>query len=178
MVFLLVASGAVFSGDLATQRFALPNHGVLKLSFPSSWHSQLRQPAGSLPPTIALTPTAGAPFQILITAIWAIPPRDPLPNHAAIHDQVAAAAKSAAPESVEGTVPLRDLRGPHNQGYYFLATDRAPKPGEFKYLTQGIVELGGINLAFTLLTNDGQDRVVKAALDMLRVAVQKSDGSV
>jgi hypothetical protein len=79
------------------------------------------------------------------------------------------------PESVEGILPIQALRGPHNQGYYFRATDRAPKAGEFKYLMQGIVELGGINLAFTVLTNDGQNATEKAAL---RVAVQKSDGAV
>jgi len=45
-------------------------------------------------------------------------------------------------------------------------------------MTQGIVQLGGINLAFTVLTNDGQDAIVKAALDVLRIAVQKSDGAV
>ena len=174
----LVAAGAAYSGEPAVQRFALPSHGALELSFPSSWHSQLRQPAGSLPPTITLTPTAGAPFQVLITPVRAISPRDPLPNDAAIHDEVVAAAKSAAPESVEGTLPLQDLRGPRNRGYYFFATDRAPKPGEFKYMTQGIVQLGGINLAFTVLTNDGQDAIVKAALDVLRIAVQKSDGTV
>jgi len=125
-----------------------------------------------------LAPIAGAPFQILITAVWPIHAGTSLPGVAAIHDEVAGAAKSAAPESLERTLPLRDLRGPRNQGYYFFTTDRAPKPGEFKYLTQGIVHLGGINLAFTVLTNEGQDAVVKAALDMLRVAMQVSDGAV
>ena len=48
----------------------------------------------------------------------------------------------------------------------------APKVGEFKYLTQGIVCLGQINVAFTILTNDGQESVIKAALDALREALQ------
>jgi hypothetical protein len=38
-----------------------------------------------------------------------------------------------------------------------------------------MVQLGAINLAFTVLTNDGQDGIVNAALDMLRGAAQTSD---
>jgi hypothetical protein len=76
------------------------------------------------------------------------------------------------PPTIEGTLPPQELSGAANHGYYFKATDRAPKVGEFKYLTQGIVCLGEINLAFTVLTNDGQDSVIKAALDAMREALQ------
>jgi hypothetical protein len=71
---------------------------------------------------------------------------------------------------VEKVISLRELHGGVSRGYYFAATDRAPNPGEFKYLTQGIVHLEDINLAFTILTNDGQDAEVKAALEVLRTA--------
>jgi hypothetical protein len=97
---------------------------------------------------------------------------------ASVHDEVAAAAQGAAPQSVEKVLNVRALAGPGNQGYYFAATDTAPKPGEFKYLTQGIIHVGDINMAFTVLTNDGQDAVVKTALDMLRRASQVRSGAV
>jgi hypothetical protein len=71
---------------------------------------------------------------------------------------------------------LRELHGSQAVGYYFVATDRNPSPGDFKYLTQGIVHLGAINLAFTILTNDGQDSVVDAALEILRSAVHEQSG--
>ena len=54
-----------------------------------------------------------------------------------------------------------------------MTTNSAPKPGEFKYLTQGIAHVGDINLAFTILTNDGQETVVTDALDMIRRASQR-----
>jgi len=86
-------------------------------------------------------------------------------------DRTAHQPPSPMPPMVElapaaGALPLQDLRGPHNQAYYIHAPDRAPKPGELKYPTQGIVQLRGINLGFTVLTNGGQYAVVRAALDM------------
>jgi hypothetical protein len=37
-------------------------------------------------------------------------------------------------------------------------------------MTQGNVQVGGLSVLFTILTNDGQDAVVKQALDMMRGA--------
>jgi len=42
------------------------------------------------------------------------------------------AAQSALSQAVEKSLPVQELRGGNAQGSYFSATDRAPKPGEFK----------------------------------------------
>ena len=89
---------------------------------------------------------------------------------AAVRALVAAAAKGAQSQSVEKTLAIRDLAATNGQGYYFLATDRAPAPGEWKYLTQGAVGVGSVLVVFTILTNDGQDDIAAAALDMVRHA--------
>jgi hypothetical protein len=91
---------------------------------------------------------------------------------------VVSAAKSAEQQSVEGSLPLQSLVGASGRGYYFRATDRAPKPGEWKYLTQGMIRTGEIALTFTILTNDGQAAIEKAAVDMIRVAVQQSGDAI
>ncbi|HKZ69691.1 MAG TPA: hypothetical protein VJ020_06410, partial [Anaerolineales bacterium] len=76
---------------------------------------------------------------------------------------------------VEKKIERRELKGPAARGYYFSATDRAPKPGEHKYLTQGIVLMDDLIVAFTIFTNDGQERVVAAALEAIRSAVHQKD---
>jgi hypothetical protein len=83
---------------------------------------------------------------------------------------VTAAARSALSQSVEMTIPVHDLSGPEAHGFYFFATDRAPKPGEWKYLTQGMINIDGTPFAFTILTNDGQEAIAKAALELIRNA--------
>jgi TIR domain len=51
-------------------------------------------------------------------------------------------------------------------------------PGEYKYMTQGIISLQTIILTFTILTNDDPISVVISALDMLRGAVHVPAGSL
>jgi hypothetical protein len=162
----------------ASQNFVLPGHGTLLLKVPEGWKSSVKQPQGGLPPTIGFGAQTGGPFIVLITAVWGASPGGGAPDDTKLRSTVVSAAKSAEPQSVEGSLPLQSLVGASGRGYYFRATDRAPKPGEWKYLTQGMIRTGEIALTFTILTNDGQAAVEKAAVDMIRVAVQQSDDAV
>jgi hypothetical protein len=83
---------------------------------------------------------------------------------------VTSAARNALAKSVEMTIPVHDLTGPSVHGFHFFATDRAPAPGEWKYLTQGMANIDGAPFAFTILTNDGQEAVAKTALELIRNA--------
>jgi hypothetical protein len=160
------------------QSFAMPGHGTLLLSVPEGWKSNLQQPEGGLPPTIGFREQSGASFVIKVTAVWGMTPNAGAPEDETIRSIVTSAAKSAAAQSVEGSLSIRNLVGSGGRGYYFRATDRAPKPDEWKYLTQGIIRTGAIALAFTILTNDGQAHIEEAALEMLRLAVQQSGEAV
>ena len=91
---------------------------------------------------------------------------------------MASAAKDAEPRSVEGSLSLQDFQGSSGHGFYFRATDKAPPPGEWKYLTQGMVRTGPIALTFSILTNDGGEATEKAALEMIRLAVVQPLDSV
>jgi hypothetical protein len=162
----------------APQSFAMSGHGTLLLNVPESWNSSLKQPEGGLPPTIGFGAHSGASFVVMITAVWGTAPNAGIPEDATIRSMVAAAAKSAEAQSVESSLALQSLVGASGRGYYFRATDRAPKPGEWKYLTQGMIRTGTIALAFTILTNDGQAPIEKAALEMIRLAVQESGEAV
>jgi hypothetical protein len=177
VAFLVTCSVAVASGA-SSHVFELPDHGTLALLVPNGWTDQLNQPPNRLPPTIKLKPRAGKQFEVLLTTVWPNSLANELPDETAIRSEVAGAAKSAAPQSIEGVLPLQDIKGVAGRGYYFAATDRAPNPGEYKYLTQGIIRVGKISLAFTVLTNDGQEPVVQSALEMLRTAVHRPSSTI
>lgn len=145
----------------------LPDHGTVTLAAPDAWKMEVSQPPDRLPPTIRFTQGTGPAFEVLITPIWFA--RGATKSFD-LRDQVAKAAKNAETQSVEPSIVVKDFSGASEPGYYFSATDRAPKPGEYKYMTQGMIRAGGVVLTFTVLTNDGQAEVVKAALEMLRTA--------
>ena len=134
--FAIVAASAVALAA-SSRTFELPDHGALSLEVPGDWKDRLQQPPNRLPPTIALTPRDGAKFVVLITVVWPVAPVTIMSDQPTIRSEVAAAAKSAESHSVEHILQLQKLTGPNARGFYFSATDRAPKPGEYKYLTQG-----------------------------------------
>jgi hypothetical protein len=62
------------------------------------------------------------------------------------------------------------LSKPSGPGFYFSATDQAPRPGDYKFLTHGVLKAGGLAVSFTILTRDGQEQIVRDALAMLKTA--------
>ncbi|MGO8830560.1 MAG: hypothetical protein ACLQT5_15055 [Steroidobacteraceae bacterium] len=154
------------------QVFELPDHGTLTLLMPDGWAGEITQPRNQSAPTITVGPRSGPKFVIFITAMGPTA-AGKMPDESAIRSEVAGAAKSAASQAVESALPLQEIKGVDGRGFYFTATDRAPRPGEAKYLAQGIIRVGEIALAFTVLTNDGQEAVVRSAFDMLRTAVHR-----
>jgi hypothetical protein len=167
----VVLLSALFAGAVAfgaTDRSVpLAEHGTLTLTAPDAWKMDVAPPPDRSPPTIRFTQGSGPAFEVLITPVW--PPLG-VTNAPDLRRLVTNAAKEAEAQSVERSIAVKELSGTSGPGYYFSATDRAPKPGEFKYMTQGMIRTGGVALTFTFLANDGQADVVTAALEMLRTA--------
>lgn len=166
---LLIASpfSPLLAADLVPRWVPLPGHGQLELIVPPSWHIEVRNSPTPLPPTIVLS---GLSFQILVTVVWPLPEGVRVASVATIREQVISAARAASLRSAETKLSIQEIHGTGSRGYYFAATDSAPRPGEFKYLTQGIVHLDNLNLAFTILTNDAHASAVQAGLEAMRTA--------
>ena len=165
----LVATAALGQTATAERRFALPAHGNFVLQVPRDWKGEVRQSPSGLP-MIAFTPGSGRPFQVIMTPVWPRTKDFPPPSRDQLRDAVEQSARGAKPQAVENELPLAELQGRPGPGFYFSATDRAPK--DFKFLTYGIIRVGELAVNFTILTNDGQEAVVKQALDALRGATQ------
>jgi hypothetical protein len=114
--------------------------------------------------------SGGAPFKVLITAIWSGKGSSPLPTTDQLKQKVRESAEHVRPQAVEKVIDVKDLKGSAAFGYYFTATDRAPKAGDFKYMTQGMMRVGDLMVVFTVLTNDGQSKIIDEALAMMKSA--------
>ena len=173
LALLVTATVAAQANTTAARRFTLPEHGQLVIAVPPDWKGELSQPANRMPPTITFTPASGKPFHILMTAIWP-PTKDQQPqSRDQIRTTVQRGVDSARTQAVEKELRIVEFQGRTGPGFYFSATDRAPKPDEYKFLTQGVVRVGELSVTFTILTNDGQEAVVKQALDALKGATQE-----
>lgn len=159
--------------ETAVRSYPLSEHGTFQVKVPESWKDSVAQPGDGLPPTITFTPKAGDPFKILVTPLWSAQLDLKRPTADEIKVKLQRGADELAKQAVEKTIEVKPLKGSTNIGYYFAATDRAPKPGEFKFLNQGVVLVENVLATFTILTNDGQDAVVTAALSMLSAAEKR-----
>jgi hypothetical protein len=158
------------SATAPERRYALPDHGYFVAQVPHAWTDQLRQPPNRLPPTIAFRPASGRAFEILLTTVWPSTKDRPRPSPEILRKQVEQIAETAKSQAIEPTLRIVELQGRSSRGFYFSATDRAPKPGEYKFLTQGMVSVGELTVAFTILTNEGQETIIKQAIELLKSA--------
>jgi hypothetical protein len=173
-VILLLAFGviAIAAEQTKDRRYPLPGHGIFQMKVPASWKDEVKQPANDLPPTITLRPASGDQFQVIITPFWKTSEDAPALNDYSARRMVQRAADAAQPNAVEKNLKIIEVQGSSGHGYYFSATDKAPEPGSYKFLTQGILRVGELAVAFTILTKDGQKEVDSAALTMLQSTIQ------
>ena len=169
---LAFAAASFTVGAQGAKKYELPDKTTLELNVPAGWKDELREAQSGMPPTIAFSPGEGARFEVYVTPISRPGPNVPMPTAEQLRDAVQRAADNVKPQAAETFLPVEELTGAKGPGYYFSATDKEPKPGEFKYLTQGMLLAGDVVLSFSILTNDGQEKVKDDAMAMLRGAAQ------
>ena len=164
---------ALFVGAVATHAWAeevrlpVPGGGALVLPVPDGWASTKRN--GRVP-TVSLTSSSGGSFQVLVSPLLAADGRLAEASPDMLRRSVEGAADQAKSQSVEKSLPIQSFGSGKVQGNYFSATDRAPKPGEYKYLTQGSMSVSGMPVGFTILSNGDPQAVAVPALRMLAAA--------
>lgn len=168
LAWLLLSVALAADGE--KKAFALPDNSRLELAIPAGWKDELKPNAGKAPATISLTPREGAPFQIVVTPVGRQRPGTSADTAIGMRQSVQDAADKVKPGAVEPILIAEALTGAPGPGFYFSATDRDPKPGEFKYLTQGMLLVGDVIVSFGILTNDTQEKVRDHALAMLKSA--------
>ncbi len=165
----------LLSAAIATPCFAdhalrvpLAGHGTLVLQVPDSWTEHVVRPAADLPPTVTLSPVKGQAFQVLLTPIWSMAGKRTGPTAQEVRAIVQSSLAQVRDQAVEKEIPLQELAGPKWFGNYFNATDKAPKPGEYANMTQGMLSTGELGVTFTILSNGDRNAVANPALGMLQ----------
>jgi hypothetical protein len=159
-----------FAALAAASHIALPGGDDLWLAVPAAWNQKFEAPDSKTPPSVWLMQREGATFNVYITPLDGSPMAAAMADPNKLRAIVTSVSRDALAQSVEMTIQVHELSGTDVHGFYFSATDRAPKSEEWKYLTQGMVNIDGAPFAFTILTNDGQDAIAKTALELIRTA--------
>jgi hypothetical protein len=151
----------------AAKRYPLAQSGFLQLKVPAGWREEID--AQTQPPVISFRPGAGQPFLVSVIPAQAAE-GNPTPSRQELRADVEQMAGAIRPFAVESEIKPMEFAGAAGPGFQFFATDAAPRPGEFKYMTRGKLKVGDVSVTFTILTNEGQEAVVRSALAMLKSA--------
>jgi hypothetical protein len=171
--FAFIAAAAEQTKD---RRYTLPDHGVLQMKVPVSWKEEVQQPPDDrLPPRIFFRPARGDLFVILITPIWKVKKDAPLLTDSDLKKMVQRVADDNEQNAVEKTLKIIELQGASGRGYYFSATDKAPAPDDYKFITYGALLVGELTVAIFIATNDDKKDVESAALEMIKTAIQVTE---
>jgi len=167
-VLLLAALSLAARGrSMSPRAYDLPGHGRLELSAPAEWKDDVSRPPGDLPPTIEFSPASGNAFSLQVTPLFS-PTADPDYNRpASLRPLLMKIGQKQLEESVEKEITLKEIKGHEVSGYYFTVTDRAPKPDEWTYLTEGAAGVGDLLVSFTILTNSLDSGELRQALRVI-----------
>jgi hypothetical protein len=161
-------------GPKAFRTFSIPEHGILELNVPTSWKDNIHKPQKDMFPTIIFVPAKGNDFQVLITVIWSKTGEQDFNSPAKLRALVEQDGQRILPKAVESKLVVQQMRGVHNIGYFFSLTDKAPNPGEFRYMTRGGIGVGNLLLNATILYRVKDSECVKDVLSVLREANQST----
>lgn len=154
-------------------RMAVSETESLVLDMPDEWIARSPNGAGGPIRTLSFASRTDRSFKLLVTVLPPAPDGRKM-SLSDLRDILAKVADQAQQTSVETSLPPIDLIGPQVGGVYFIATDRAPLPGGYKHLTQGLLNAGEGLLNFTLLAHDdtpgGVTRLRIRAIAALRAA--------
>ncbi|MBI1368795.1 MAG: hypothetical protein GC162_09105 [Planctomycetes bacterium] len=174
IVMFCFFAAIALAADEGVKEYEVPNHGSLKLAPPKTWKQAIRPAPPGLPvgPTVEFSDPAGKDFKVLISIVPDFNGNPDFNSPASLKAMVEKLKAHFLPGAKEKDVQIMELKGPHMVGYYFMVTDKAPKPGEYECMTTAALGVGDLLLPVTILHHapDTPDR--QAALTMLKNAEQ------
>jgi hypothetical protein len=169
--FALILSGAAFMSQAAAPELKVLTVGnaAISIAWDPAW--QVSDPAPDAPPNSAQFHAANPHDMLAMITAEARPTAD-ADVEGYMRHVIDATVKEFQPQSVEKELVPKPFTNGDVHGYRVCATDRAPKPEEYKYVCQGIATNGELAVVFTILYNEAgkaQGEKASAALEALQV---------
>jgi len=174
LVALLIASISSAAGQKAIRKYPIPKHGTLELNVPTPWKGELHKTRENMPPTFIFNPAEGNDFQVMISVLWGKTGDQDFNSQEMVRTFVEKDGQKLLPNTAEGKIVLQEIKGVSHSGYYYSVTDKAPNPGEYRYMTRGAIGVGNLFLNFTILHRVRDSQAVQDALSILREAKQSA----
>lgn len=170
LVAALAATGAGAQALVEWQELVIPGVCSLRIAVPQGWNALLARPAPGAA-EVRITPESGTRAEVTMKSLA---PEKALAvkSIGAIKAAVRAMGEAALPTSVERKLVLERVDGTDGAGFFYSLTDNRPRPEAIgpRCRTQGIMAVGRLRLAVTVLAGEPDSAARAMALDLLRTA--------
>jgi len=173
ILFAICIAPAARAEETSVRRYRLPAYGILELDVPKSWKDEIKQPPDNLPPGITMNPSAGNKFSMVITPTWDLGGFKNFNSRKAMEKGMNEEKEQLAGSAVEEKIKLNPIKGPETHGFYFIATDKNPPPGEWKHLVRAVVGCGDLLVSVTFLSHKKESEAVSDVVAMARTMRQR-----
>jgi hypothetical protein len=144
---------------------------AVSLAWSPAWQLESAAPKG-MPESIEFH---SADRMQMVTTLTPLGGTPGLAADEAMKELVTKSSRQFADQAVEKDIKIQRISNGEAHGYFVCLTDKAPKPGEYEFLCQGLVAVRDLPINFILLYNDtgksDADRVL-AALKSIKIAAQ------
>ena len=167
MLACLIAAGCGGRSSVGQRRLPVGDRDLLVLKVPLAWKQIDRSAADGTVQSYMFTAGEGKAFRVTVTPLAAQQLKFGFSRPENIRALVENEGTDLLPNALESKIRLEELRVGDVVGYHFTLTDRAPKPGEFKYLIEGARGFPQMLVMFSILAQDRQSEVCREALSMI-----------
>jgi hypothetical protein len=168
----LVLGGAAFLASAAAPALKEISVGAYSISLEWDPAWQVGNPDPAVKQVMAQFQLAD-PHDMLVQISAQGRPSADADSEAFVRHVIDSAVNELGSSSVEKKLEPRPFKHGDMHGYMLCATDRAPKPDEYKYICEGAATNGDVAVIYTVLYNDGgkaQAEKATAALEALRIS--------
>ncbi len=139
--------------------------GILELYPRTSWKFSRSEPTAAVP-SVAYTTQDDTVIRIRVMTGGR-----GVGDEEALRSRVLENGMRLLGQAVETDLEILDITGKNAKGYYYILTDKAPKPGEWKYIMEGMYQVNEVVLIITIVSHEKTSEDMADALAMIQHAV-------
>jgi len=147
--------------------FEIPDHGRLRMAIPLEWKAASQESKEVHAVTVRIQPNRGDAFDTKLTTIWLDAAALARMTPDTIKSNVKRSGDGLLAQATDKSLIIEELKGGDVSGFYYTLGDSDPKPGEYRYITQGSFLTGNLLAAFTIMHHQPNTEDVTRVLRML-----------
>jgi hypothetical protein len=169
---LLGGNSLLAANSKSLKKYPVSGLGTLELNVPTAWQDKVHRPQEKMSPTLLFKPASGTDFEVMVIVSGSPKGEKGFNTPDKVRAMLETEGRKLLPKISEPKIVLQELKGQTANGYFFTVTDKAPEPGEYRFMTRAGIGVGTLLLNATILHRVKESDSIKEALSMLREARQ------